>query len=120
ATFGDDRTVNGDQLRAIRKRALDLHFVNQLGHAFHHVLTAEQLAAKVHQLGDGPAVPNELEHLRGDERDGFGMIQPHTAGETFLGERTSLVQHKLVEFLRCEMHNYLPDISYPTLLTDII
>ena len=50
--LGDDRMVDGDELGAVGERALDLHLVDHLGDAVHHVGAAEQLAAEIHQLGD--------------------------------------------------------------------
>ncbi len=99
--FGHDRVVHRHQLGAIRERALDLHFVHELGHAVHDVGPAEQLPAEVHELGHRSAVADEFENLRGDERHGFRVVQPHAPRQTLLREHASLMQRELVEFVRC-------------------
>ena len=55
-------------------------------------------------LGDGTAVADELENLRGDERHRFGMVQAHAAGEPLLCEYAGLMKRKFIELLRREMH----------------
>ena len=54
--------------------------------------------------GDGAAVTDELEKLGGDEGDGFGVVEAHTAGESLLGEEAGVVQLEFFEFSGCEVH----------------
>src|SRR5258705_2475099 len=67
--------VDGDELRAVGERALDLDFVNHLRHSFHHVVTPQDLRAERHQVRHRSAVADPLEHFAGDERNGLGMVQ---------------------------------------------
>ncbi len=105
---GDDRMMHGDELAAVWKRAFDLHLVDQLRHSFGDVFRAEELPAEIHQLRDGATVADELEQLRGDERDRLGMVQPDAAREPLLREDASLVKEELVDFfgVRCMVASY--------------
>ncbi len=50
------------------------------------------------------AVSNELHHLRRDERDRFGVVEPNPTGHTLLRQKPRLVQYELVEVGRVETH----------------
>ena len=100
-----DRVVDRHELGAVREGPFDLNFVDELRHAVHHVGAPEQLPPDVHQLGDRAAVADELEDLRGDERDRLGMIQPHAPRQPLLRQHAGLMQRELVEFLRGQMHS---------------
>ena len=102
--FGDDRIVDGHEFGAVRERAFDLNLVHQFGHAVHHLRASEELAAKIHQLGDAASVPDELEDLSRDEGDGLRMIQPQSARQPLLCEKTRLMQRQLVEFAGGKVH----------------
>lgn len=41
---------------------------------------------------------------RGDEGDGFGMVETQTAGKTFLREEAGVVEDKLVDFAGREVY----------------
>jgi hypothetical protein len=43
------------------QRALDLHLGDELGHAVHDLMAAEDRAAEVHQLGDAATIADQLE-----------------------------------------------------------
>src|SRR2546430_7731816 len=60
-----DRVVDRDQLGAVGEGALDLPLVDHLGDTFHHLLTADDRQARLHQLGDGAAGADGLEGGRG-------------------------------------------------------
>jgi hypothetical protein len=60
---------------------------NHFRHAGHDLIAAEQLAAQVHQFRDALAVADEFEQLRGDQRDGFGMVQAQAAREPLLRQK---------------------------------
>lgn len=96
--------MHGHQLGAVGKRALDLHVVDHSGHAGHDLVTAEKLPPEIHQLRDAAPIADELQQLRGDERDGLGMVQPPPAREALLREKSSLMQRELVEFARRKVH----------------
>src|SRR4051812_31184411 len=51
-----DRLVDGDELRSVRKRRLDLDVVDHLRNTRHHLLAPQHLGAGLHQVGDGAAV----------------------------------------------------------------
>ena len=84
ATIG---MVDGDELGAVRERALDLHLVDHLGDAVGDVGPAEQLAPEIHQLGHRAAVADELEDLRRDERDRLRMIEPMPRARRFCARK---------------------------------
>ena len=104
AALGDDRMVHGHELGAVGKRSFDLHLVDHVRDAVHHVIVAEELAAEIHQLGHRSAVADELEDLRRDERDGFGIVQAQAAREPLLRQEAGLVENELVELSGSEMH----------------
>ena len=104
--FRDDRMVHGHQLRAVRKRAFHLHLVDHLGDAVEHVRAPEQPPSQIHQLRDRTAVADELEQLRGDERDGFDVIQAQAARQPLLRQDARLVEHELVDLAGCQMHRF--------------
>src|SRR5690242_8364882 len=69
-----DRLVYRDQLGAVRESRLDLHVVDHLGDALHHLFAREDLCALLHQVSDGPAVARTLHDKIGNERDCLGMV----------------------------------------------
>src|SRR5258708_21801767 len=75
-----DRVVDRDQLGAVGEGALDLHLVDHLGDAFHHLITPEDRQARLHQLGDGAPVADALEDVGGDDGERLGMVGLETAG----------------------------------------
>ncbi len=95
-----DRVMHGDELRAIGEGALDLHLVDHLRHALLHLRAAEDATAEVHEPRDRAAVPDELEQLGGEERDGLGVVEAQPAREALLREETGAVQEELVELAR--------------------
>src|SRR5262245_19384599 len=67
--------MNRHQFRPVRERALDLHFLEHLGHPVHHVVPGQDRDAEGHQVGDGGAVPDALQDLGGDQRQGLRLVQ---------------------------------------------
>jgi hypothetical protein len=104
AVLAGDRMMNGDELGAVGEGALDLDFSDHGRDAGHDLAAAEELAAEVHQFGDGTSVADELEQLGGDESDGLGVVEAHAAGEAFLGEESRVVQEEFVDVARGEVH----------------
>src|SRR5207253_7772489 len=74
-----NRVVNGDELGAVGERPLDLHLLEHLGHPFHHVVAAEDVEARRHQIRDAPAVANAFEDLGRDERERLRVVQLEAA-----------------------------------------
>ena len=103
-----DGMVNGNEFRAVGKGSFHLHIVDHIRNAGHNLVSPEQLTAKIHQLSHAPAVADKFEDHSGDERHGFGMIQPQTAREAFLRHATGLMQRQFVEFTRRQVHGQLP------------
>ena len=50
--------MHGHELRAVGKRAFNLHVVDHLRHARHDLIAAEKLFSEVHQLGHALPVAN--------------------------------------------------------------
>ena len=96
--------MHGDELGAIGEGAFDLHVGEHLGDALLHLGAAEQLAPDVHELGDGVARADELEDLRGDERDGLGIVKPQSACQALLRQKPRVVEEELVDVARGEVH----------------
>ena len=96
--------MNRDEFRAVWKRSLDLDLADHLGDAFHHGLGSENRRPQTHDFGDGVTVTNHFENFGRDQRDGFGVIQPETAGAALAGQLTRGKDQKFVNFPRREMH----------------
>jgi hypothetical protein len=87
-----DRVMHGHELRPVGERPLDLHLVNHLGDAIHDLRAPEDSPPDIHQVGDTFSVANQLEELRREERDGFGVRKAKTARQALLGEKTRAVE----------------------------
>src|SRR3954462_10662410 len=72
-----DWLVHGDELRPVRKRRLDLHVLDHLRDAVHHLRAREHPRSGLHQLGYGPTVARALKDEVSDQRDGFWMVELH-------------------------------------------
>src|SRR2546422_2522253 len=94
--------VNGDELGAVGKGTLDLHFLEHLGHSFHHVVTTEDGEPGLHQLRDAPSVADALEDLGRDERQRL-RSEEHTSE---LQSRLHLVCRLLLEKKKRETAHY--------------
>ena len=103
---GGDGVVDRHELAPVRERSLDLHLDDHFRDVIHHIAATQYLPAQIHQLCHRAPITDELEHLRADQRDGFGVIQPEAAREPLLREMTGLVQCKLVELMRRKMHDH--------------
>src|SRR5262249_59807233 len=79
AALSADRMVDRDELRAVREGALDLHLVDHLRDAFHHVVTPKDRQSRFHQLRDRAPVADALQNLRRDDCERFRMIELETA-----------------------------------------
>src|SRR5713101_6642554 len=63
------------ELGAVGEGAFDLDLVEHLGHALHDIAAIENGDAEGHEVGDAPAVAYTLEHFRGDEGQGFRVVE---------------------------------------------
>src|SRR4051812_9302282 len=70
-----DRVVDGDQLRAVRERGLDLDVRDHLGNPLHNVLPGQDRGAVAHQVRHGPPVPGPFDQLVGDDGHRLGVVQ---------------------------------------------
>src|ERR1051326_2823880 len=104
AARSSDRLMDRDELRAVGKRALDLNLGNHVGDAVHHGVGGEDRGSDAHDLGHRSAVANELEDLRGDERDRLGMIELQAARARLARELGGREDEELVDFARREVH----------------
>ena len=104
AVLEGDRVVHRHELRAVREGPFDLHLVDHLRHAVHHLRATEEATPDVHQIGDAPPVANQLEELRRDERDRLGVRQAQAAREALLREEARAVEDELVDLAGCEVH----------------
>ena len=48
------------QFRAIGKRSFHLNIVNHFGNTGHDLVSAEEMASKIHQLGHAPAIADKF------------------------------------------------------------
>ena len=64
-----DGVVDGDELGAVGEGAFDLDFVEHFGDAGHDLVFAEEVAAEVHEFGDGFSVADEKLTLQHPEID---------------------------------------------------
>jgi hypothetical protein len=62
------------------ERRLDLDLDDHLGHAVHDVVAGQHAAARVHQIGHGPAVTRPFEHEGREDGDRLGMVQREPPG----------------------------------------
>src|SRR5438128_917175 len=99
--------VNGDELRAVGERAFDLNLGNHVRDAVHDGVGGENSRAEAHDLGDRPAVANQLEDFRCEERDRFGMIELQASRAALSRELARGKNEQLVDFAWCEVHNGL-------------
>ena len=61
--------VNAHEFCSIGERCFHLHFGNHLGDAFHHLVTAQHLAAFRHELSNRLAIARRLQDEIGYERN---------------------------------------------------
>src|SRR5258708_10161903 len=104
ATHSYNWLMHGGQLGAVGKRRVGLDLGNHLGHALHHVLALEERRAIAHELRDALPVARCLEDRRGDERDGFGIVQLEPPRAAALGHERGGEDEKLVLLARGELH----------------
>jgi len=67
--------VQRHELAAVRERRLHLDLVHELRDPFHHVVAAEHVTPRGHQLGDRAALAGPLDHPAREQRDGLGLVE---------------------------------------------
>lgn len=93
---GFDRIVDGDELGAVGEGGFDLHHVDHLGHAVHHVLGLEQRAAIRHEFGHRGPLAGAFHAFGADQRDSLRIVELHAAVFALLGQLPRLMQQQLV------------------------
>src|SRR5215510_11709237 len=96
---------DGDELRAVGKRAFHLDLVDHVGHPFHHGAERKNSRPDAHDLRDRLAVAYELEDLGGDQRNRFRMIELHAAGKSFSRELAGAEDEELFDVTRSQAHD---------------
>src|SRR5262249_58405524 len=84
---------------------------------FHHGVEREDVRPDAHDLGDRLAVADELEDLRGDQSDRFGVIELQPARASFSRELASADDEKLFDFARSQAHGNTSLVTVVALLT---
>jgi len=97
--------MDGDQLGSVRKRPLDLDFVDHFGNAFHDRVGWKNGRSEAHDLGDRTAVANQFEDFRGDEGHSLRMIQLETARTAFARQLAGRKDQQFVDFSRREVQD---------------
>src|SRR5215468_9024693 len=96
--------MNRHQLRSVGERALDLHLLQHLGNALHHVGTSQDRDAERHQVGHTAPVANALEHLGGDQGERLGVVQLEPAPAPTARHLGRGEDEQLVLLARGQMH----------------
>ena len=96
--------MNGDELRSIGERPLDLDLANNLGNSVHDGVGREHIGSERHDLGHCPTVADHFEDLGGDERDRLGVIQLQTPRASSSGELAGRKNQELVDLARGQVH----------------
>src|ERR1700741_4806843 len=71
--------VNAHEFGSIGESCFHLHLGNHLGDAFHHLLTAQHLAAFRHEVSNRLAIAGRLQDEIGYERNAFGIVKLDTS-----------------------------------------
>lgn len=97
--------MNSDELGSVREGRLDLHVVYHLGDAWHNLIAAQHLGARLHQVGDAAPVPGALDHEIGDQRHRFRMVQLDASLQTAAGDHGSHADQQLVFLSWGQVHS---------------
>src|SRR5262245_31723383 len=96
--------MDGDEFRAVTKRAFHLDLPDHLAHTFHHGVTRKNRRSDARDLGDRLTVADELEDFGGDQRNRFRVIQFQAARAPLSGELTGAEDDELVDFAWSQVH----------------
>ena len=67
--------MHGDKFGSIRKRCLNLDFINHFRHACHYIFAGKNGSTKRHQFGHRFSITGSFLQLAADKRNGFWIIQ---------------------------------------------
>ena len=96
--------MDGDEFRAVGKRAFHFDCVDHLDHTFHHGVERKNRRPRAHDLGDRLAVTDELEDFRGDQRHRFRMIELQATAAALLASSPVGEDEELVDFAGRQVH----------------
>ena len=99
-----NRVVQGDELGAIGEDRLDLHLMDELGHALHHLVLTQPGGAFLHQLRHALAVTGAFQHQKTEPGHCFGVVELQAAVQAPLRQQGRGHDQELVLFLGTEMH----------------
>src|SRR5215471_1174409 len=108
--------MDGDEFRAVRKRAFHLDLFDHLAHTLHHGVARKNRRPDARDLGDRLTVADELEEFGGDEGNRFRVIQSQAARAPLSGELTGAEDHELVDFAWSQVHGRPSPVSVVALL----
>src|SRR5262245_31962141 len=108
--------MDGDEFRAVRKRAFHLDFPDHLANTFHHGVTRKNRRSDARDLGDRLTVADELEDFGGDQRNRFRVIQSQPARATLSRELTGAEDDELVDFAWSQVHGNPSPVTVVALL----
>src|SRR5580693_8078711 len=100
-----------DELAPVREGRLDLNLVDELRDSLEHLIAADDLSPRLHELLDRPAVARGLEHPAGEERDGLGVIELDAAGAPVPRHDPRDVEKQLVLLVWRKPHGRRPPVS---------
>src|ERR1700758_1846997 len=99
--------VNAHEFRSIGESCFHLHLGNHLGDAFHHLLTAQHLAAFRHEVSNRLAIAGRFQDEIGYERNTLGIVELDTSLKPLPSDNCGKCDHQLVFLTRREVHKRL-------------
>src|SRR5262249_6855335 len=99
--------MNTHEFSAIGKRRFHLHLRNHLGDPFHHLVTAQNLAAFRHEFSNRLAITRCLQHEIRNHRNTLGIVELYTSLHPLPGDDRGKGDHQLVLFTRGQVHKFL-------------
>src|SRR6266404_672330 len=109
--------VNAHKFRSIRESCFHLHFGNHLGDAFHHLVTAQHLAAFRHEFSNRLAIARCLQDEIGYERNSLGIVKLDTSFKPLSGDNRGKRDHQLVFLTPREVHKLLRSVAIFSMTT---
>ena len=96
--------MDGDQLGTIRECRFDLDVVNHFGNARHHLVSGQDLRARLHQLCHGATIAGALDNEIGNDGNRLGMVELDAALEPSPRHHGRHRNQKLVLFAGRQIH----------------
>ena len=88
------------------KGGLYLDVGEDFGDAGHHLVAAQDRAALRHQVGDERAFAGALDDPGGEQSDGLGVVEEHSAGQPVAGDQAGHGEEELLDVRRGEVHAF--------------